>query len=82
MLGHLDCATKEFVDNISMVKAWRRFITQQKPFMLKTQKGDVLIVNVSNPNTEYDEGQRDILTRLNFDWHECMDIKDVDIRKG
>lgn len=78
ILGRMDCGTKKFVDTIDLVQAWRKFITQKKPFLLKSQKGDVWIVYVSeNPTTTYQENNMYIPTTLSFNWVEAYNIKDV-----
>lgn len=78
MLGRINCATKEFVDDIELVKAWRKFITQKKPFLLKSQKGDVWVVYVSeNPTTTYQENNAYVPTTLSFNWVEAYNVKDV-----
>lgn len=99
MLGNIICADKgfddnpsqaitgnegrEFRDDIELVKEWRAFITQPKPFILKSQKGDVWIVNiVDNPNTEYDESHYSLMTTISFSWAECDDITTADINNN
>ena len=57
-----------------------RFITQPKPFLLKTQKGDTLIVNViESPTVAYQENTKQIPSTISFTWAECDDIANVDI---
>lgn len=71
MLGYLNCETKEFTDDITLVKEWRKFITQPAMFMLKSQKGDVWFVNiVDNPTTEYQEDHHKFPTSFSFNWIE------------
>lgn len=80
MIGTLTCSTKEYTDTITLVNAWRKFITQEKPFLLKSQKGDVLVVNVvDNPTTEYQEDYYKIPTRFAFSWAEYCNVNDIDI---
>lgn len=74
MLGHLDCATKEFVDDISLVNAWRKFISQPCPFLLKSPKGDVWIVNITDSSTSYQENTQKRPTTFSFSWAECDDM--------
>lgn len=74
---------REFRDDIELVKEWRAFITQPKPFMLKSQKGDVWIVNiVDNPNTEYDDSNYSLMTTISFSWAECDSITTADINNN
>lgn len=82
MLGYVDCktiyGTREYEDNINLVRAWRDFITRPSIFMLKSQKGDVWIVNaVDNPTVTYDETIKQMPTTISFNWNECCDINDI-----
>lgn len=78
MIGYVNCTTKEYVDNIALVRAWRKFITQKKPFLLKSQKGDVWIVNITdNPTTQYQENYHKIPTTFSFSWAESYNINEV-----
>lgn len=71
MLGYLNCASKEYTDDITLVKEWRKFISQPTMFMLKSQKGDVWFVNiVDNPTTEYQEDHHKFPTTFSFNWVE------------
>ena len=78
MIGYVDCVNHKYIDDIDLVKAWRKFITQKVPFLLKSQKGDVWVVNVSeNPTTEYDETVSSIPTTISFAWAECDSIDNI-----
>lgn len=78
MIGAVDCTDKKYKDTIDMVKAWREFITKNSVFMLKSQKGDVLIVNISDsPSTTYSEMENGIPTTFTFNWNECISVNDV-----
>lgn len=80
MIGYVNCTTREYVDNIALVRAWRKFITQKKPFLLKSQKGDVWVVNVTdNPSTQYQENYHKIPTTFSFSWAESYNINDIRI---
>lgn len=80
MLGYINCANHEYIDNIALVKAWRKFITQPKPFLLKSQKGDVWVVNITdNPQTEYQENAIPLPTRFTFSWAETCSVNDIKI---
>lgn len=80
MIGSLNCCDKKYRDDISLVNEWRDFISQPHPFLLKTQKGDVLIVNIEdNPKTEYQEDYHLIPTRFTINWSECDNIDDAKI---
>ncbi len=80
MNGYVDCTTRHYEDNIDLIRAWRDFITRPTIYMLKSQKGDVWIVNVTdNPTTTYSEMEKDIPTTFSFNWAECCDVKDIKI---
>lgn len=71
MIGYMNCTTKEYVDDITLVRQWREFITRPSMFMLKSQKGDVWFVNITdNPTTEYQEDYHKIPTTFSFNWVE------------
>lgn len=72
MIGYINCETQQYTDNIELVRQWRKFITQKCPFILRSQKGDVWIVNITdNPTTEYQENHYKVPTRISFSWAEC-----------
>lgn len=80
MNGYVDCTTHKYVDDIDLIRAWRDFITRPTIYMLKSQKGDVWIVNVTdNPTTTYSEMERDIPVTFSFNWTECCSTKDIKI---
>lgn len=79
-VGYFSCCDHEYHDEISVVKAWREFISAPHPFLLKSQKGDVWVVNiVENPTVEYQEDYYKIPTRFTFSWAECANINDVSL---
>lgn len=82
MLGYVDCktslGTREYEDNINLVKAWREFITRPTIYMIKSQKGDVWIVNiVDTPTVTYDETIKEMPTTISFNWAECCNVNDI-----
>lgn len=78
MIGAVDCTTKKYMDTIDMVKAWREFITQDGVFLLKSQKGDVWVVNITDvPTTTYQEDSPSIPTTFSFSWAECLPLEKV-----
>lgn len=78
MIGYVNCMSKEYVDDISLVRAWRKFITQKKMFLLKSQKGDVWVVRITdNPTTQYQENYYKIPTTFTFSWAECCNVDDI-----
>lgn len=81
MIGYMDCTTKEYTDTIALVNAWRKFITQNKPFLFKSTKGDVWVVNITdNPTTTYQESYHGTPTTISFSWAESHHINDISIR--
>ena len=80
MNGYVDCTTKKYTDTIDLVRAWRQFVSRQVVYMLKTQKGDVLVVGVvDNPTTTYSESIKEIPTTFSFSWVELCDISDIKV---
>lgn len=78
MLGAVDCNDKKYKDTINMVKAWREFITKNSIFLLKSQKGDVWVVNITDsPTTSYQEMLKEIPTTFSFSWSECCDLEKI-----
>lgn len=70
-------------DDIELVKAWRDFITRDCIYLLRSQKGDVWVVNViDNPTTTYDEKYKPITTSVSFNWAECASIDDIMVVSG
>ena len=70
-------------DDIGLVKAWREFITKDCIYLLRSQKGDVWVVNVvDNPTTTYDEKYKPITTSVSFNWAECASIDDIMVVSG
>lgn len=80
MSGYVDCTTHKYVEDIDLIRAWRDFITRPVIYMLKSQKGDVWIVNITDtPTTTYSEMQKDIPTTFAFSWAECCNVNDIKI---
>lgn len=71
----LECPNNEIMDNITRVNKWMSFITENQTFMLKSDKGDVWIVNIVNsPSRTYDESLNPILTNVSFEWAEVENV--------
>ena len=67
----LECATDKIYDNIEKVNKWLKFITDDCLFILKSDKGDVWIISISdNPSRSYDESVDDIITKVSYSWTE------------
>lgn len=83
-LVQADCLSEtKWRDDIGLVNAWRDFITRDTIYLLRSQKGDVWVVNVvDNPTTTYEEGTPQISTNVSFNWAECMSIDDIMIVSG
>lgn len=78
--GYVDCTTKKYTDDIDLVRAWREFISRQGIYMLKSQKGDVLIVAITdNPTTTYHEQSPFFETTFSFNWAEVLNVKDIKV---
>lgn len=70
------CPDSEIVDDINRVKAWMEFISGDNPFILKSDKGDVWMVNIVNsPSRSYDESVEPILTKIRYEWAEVQDVE-------
>ena len=77
-IGYMSCPDGEYKDTIDMINAWREFISRDSMYLLKTQKGDVLIVNiVGTPTVMYEEGVPNIPSRISFDWEECESLDNI-----
>ena len=76
----LDCATDKIYDNIEKVKKWTQFITDDCLFLLKSDKGDVWVVAISdNPSRQYDESVDDIITTISYSWTEVDSPDNIQI---
>lgn len=77
-LGNMRCDRKTFEDDIEVVKAWRRFISQDCMFILRSQKGDVWLVKiVDSSSTKYNESITRIPVDFTFSWAECGDVDSI-----
>lgn len=77
-IGNVLCPNNVYKDDIQMVRAWREFITQDCQYILRSQKGDVWVVNVvGNPTTQYQEDVTQLFTTVEFEWAECCNIKEL-----
>jgi len=77
-IGNVSCSSNRYNDTIEMVRAWRKFITQDCQFILRSQKGDVWVVNVTdNPTTQYQENVPQLFTTIEFNWAECCGINEI-----
>ena len=87
-LGRMICADKFFKNDASIMAEWREFISQDCPFILRNQKGDVWLVRVTDGGSiKYGEEGRQIDSTVTFSWVECGSIYDYliqskDINRG
>ena len=76
----LDCSTDTIYDNIEKVNKWIKFITDDCLYILKSDKGDVWIVAISdNPSRSYDESVNDIITKVSYSWTEVDSPDNIQI---
>lgn len=77
-IGNISCPDNTYNDTIEMVRAWREFITQDCQYILRSQKGDVWVVNVTdNPTTQYQENVPQLFTAIEFNWAECCGVNEI-----
>lgn len=77
MLGRSICPDLSYRESQKDLKEWKEYITKPIPFILRSQKGDLWVINiVDNPTTEY-ENLQGMPTKVNFSWVECCDINDI-----
>lgn len=74
----LICPSGEIYDDIEKVNRWKKFINGDNLFLLKSDKGDVWIISISeNISRTYDESTYRVLTSVSYSWVEVMNINDV-----
>jgi hypothetical protein len=82
MLGTIDCDTDNFVDDFQKVSEWRDFIIKYDSYILRSQKGDVWQVSISdNPTTNYDE-ELSLYTTISFSYTQINDIHNIYVKKN
>lgn len=73
-LLQLECPNSTIIDDMQLVKEWMKFICGENPFLLRSEKGDTWVVNITNnPTRNYDETIDPILTTIAYEWAECRD---------
>lgn len=76
----LDCPTYNIYDNIEKVNKWIEFINEDCLFILKSDKGDVWVVSISNNTSrQYDETMIPILTKASYSWVEVDSPDNIQI---
>ena len=72
----IECPSNEILDDIERVERWQRFINGDNPFLLKSDKGDVWIINiVGTPTRQYDESTSKVLTTVSYEWVQVDDTR-------
>ncbi len=72
-LGKYDCRNENYTDDIYIVEAWRKFISENTQFLIRTDKGDIICAEIaysSAPSTTYDENTDKLITQIQFDFVE------------
>lgn len=81
-IGKITCADKVFRNDASVMAEWREFIAQDCPFILRSQKGDVWLVRITDGGSiQYEEDTRKISSTVTFSWVECGSIYDYLIQE-
>ena len=77
----VQCPANRIVDDIERVERWVKFISGDNPFLLKSAKGDVWVVNIVNtPTRQYEEGKPNIWTTISYDWVQVADTRKIYIK--
>ena len=80
-LGRMNCGKKIFENDMDIMAEWRNFISQNCPYILRNQKGDVWLVRISDGGSiRYGEAGRQIDSTVTFSWVECGSIHDYIIQ--
>lgn len=75
-LLQLECPEAKVIDDIQLVKEWMKFISGENQFLLRSAKGDIWIVNITNnPTRNYDETINPIFTNIGYEWAECKEVE-------
>lgn len=76
----LECPSTNVIDNIDKVKRWDKFINDDCLFILRSDKGDVWVIAISeNTSRSYDESVEPILTTASYSWTEVCKAEDIQI---
>lgn len=81
-LMQFECPNGIVKDDIKYVKKWVNFITGQNDFLLKTPKGDVWIVEITNdnPSRNYSFGSEIISTNITYSWVQVQNNDNISFR--
>lgn len=66
LVKNFDCTELETNDDIGDVEKWRKFITANNPFLIRSPKGDVWIGVVTETSTKYDDVSYNTTVSVNF----------------
>ena len=73
-LLQLECPNSTIIDDMQLVKEWMRFISGKNPFLLRSEKGDTWVIDITNnPTRSYEETLNPIFTTVAYEWAECRD---------
>ena len=78
LVSSMNCSNdkNEIIDDIERVEKWRKFITGNNPFLIKSPKGDIWFAHISdNPSTEYDNST--YLTTVTVSFTQTEDIDNI-----
>ena len=74
-LTQINCLKNSIDYNIDTVKKWNDFIKGDNPFLLKSHKGDVWIINVSdNPSRVYETSYPELSVKISYSWVQVDNI--------
>lgn len=77
---NFDCSDMETNDDIGNVESWRKFITGNNLFLIKSPKGDIWIGAINDCSTKYDDITYNTTVSLNFT--EVEKIKNILVNYG
>ena len=74
----------QFDNSFTRQNQWLEFIKNNDLFMLKSPKGDVWVVSLTEngANRSYDTAGNEIFTQISYDWVEVYNINDCIIHSG
>ena len=71
----MECPDKIIYDDIDKVQKWKKFIYDNEAFLLKSSKGDVWIVGITDsPTRQYEQGINEP-TIVSYNWIEIDDVR-------
>ena len=71
----MECPDKIIYDDIDKIQKWKKFIYDNEAFLLKSSKGDVWIVGITDsPTRQYEQGMNEP-TIVSYNWVEIDDVR-------